>query len=367
MEELLGSNDNYGSYRVLGNLTVDFDLDSPYTEYRRALDLKSGTHTTQFVSNGQDFETRTYCTYPDQVCVYTVSTDGKLPKISVSLTNQLIEDDTIDLSCSQGQVRLAGVTQRGPPEGMKFDAVAAISRSSRGKTTCSDAGSLVFSPEKGSRSMTLVVAAGTNFDQSKGNAENDYSFKGIDPGAQVDETISRAKSKGSDHLLRRHLADFRSLESQFSLDLPDTEGSSRKETSDAIADYLADGAGDPFVEALLFDYSRYLLICSSRPGSLPTNLQGRWSEELYPAWSADYHANINLQMNYWVADQTGLRETQQPLWDYMSLNWVPRGTETARLLYNASGWVVHNEMNIFGHTGMKSDAGWANCASALPN
>jgi alpha-L-fucosidase 2 len=106
-----------------------------------------------------------------------------------------------------------------------------------------------------------------------------------------------------------------------------------------------------------------MLITSSRDNSLPANLQGRWAEQLSPAWSADYHANINLQMNYWAADQTGLTKTQPALWNYMQDTWVPRGTETARLLYNASGWVTHSEMNIFGHTAMKDDATWADCES----
>jgi alpha-L-fucosidase 2 len=82
------------------------------------------------------------------------------------------------------------------------------------------------------------------------------------------------------------------------------------------------------------------------------------------SWSADYHPNINVQMNHWTAGQTGLTGLQSPLWDYMANTWVPRGSETAKLLYNAPGWVVHNEMNVFGHTGMKSDTLWANYSAA---
>ena len=180
----------------------------------------------------------------------------------------------------------------------------------------------------------------------------------------MNKVTSAAASKSYERLLRAHLRDYQALESAFSLNLPDPNGSADKETADLISAYTADrSTGDPFVEALLFDYSRHLLISSSRPGSLPANLQGRWTEELNPAWSADYHANINLQMNYWAADQTGLGSTQDALWDYMELNWVPRGSETARLLYDADGWVVHNEMNIFGFTAMKEGASWANCKS----
>ena len=119
--------------------------------------------------------------------------------------------------------------------------------------------------------------------------------------------------------------------------------------------------GDPYVESLLFDYARHLFISSSRDDSLPPNLQGIWTDEAQSAWSGDYHANINLQMNHWFADQVGLGHLQEALFTYITNTWVPRGTETARLLYNAPGWVTHDEMNIFGHTGMKNTASWANC------
>ena len=137
------------------------------------------------------------------------------------------------------------------------------------------------------------------------------------------------------------MRDFSALTNKFTLYLPDTLGSEERETAEIISELQATGPSDPFLDGLLFDYSRYLLISSSRDNSLPANLQGRWTEDIKPSWSSDYHANINLQMNYWPADQTGLTETQGALWDYMRYNWVPRGTETARLLYNASGWVTH--------------------------
>lgn len=362
VDPLLGTGDGYGSYQTLGNLTVAIDGIDQYTNYKRSLDLKTGVHTATYKANGAKLTTEVFCSYPDEVCVYSVSSAGTLPDLTLGLENGLVDQGLLNVTCGEGYVRLAGVTQSGPPGGLKYDSMARVTRGSGATTECSDDSSLKISVPKG-KSVTIVLGAGTDFDQSKGNAGNDFSFKGVDPAQYVENTTSTAASKSYKNLLGGHLDDYQALESAFSLDLPDPNSSADKETSVLISEYSANSTGDPFLEALLFDYSRHMLISSSRPGSLPANLQGRWTEELSPAWSADYHANINLQMNYWAADQTGLRETQDALWDYMELNWVPRGSETAKLIYDADGWVVHNEMNIFGFTAMKDGASWANCKS----
>jgi len=119
--------------------------------------------------------------------------------------------------------------------------------------------------------------------------------------------------------------------------------------------------GGSYVESLLFDYARHLFISSSRETSLPPNLQGVWADGMSTAWSGDYHTNINLQMNHWFVNQVGLGNLQTALWRFIKDTWVPRGSETAKLLYNAAGWVVHDEINIFGHTGMKTDTKSSNC------
>lgn len=360
MAPLLGTGDGYGAYQTLGNLSVALDGVDEFTSYRRSLDLKTGVHTTMYAVEDAELETAVFCSYPDNVCVYHVSSTKALPELTLGLENGLVEEDLLDLSCGDGFVRLTGVSQAGPPEGLKYDSIARLTECSGAKTKC-DGSSLKVPSADGRKSVTIVLGANTNFDQTKGNAENNYSFKGEDPSDYVEKVTSSAAKKSYKKLLKAHTEDYQSLESAFELDLPDPNNSAEKETADLVESFSVDSNGDPFLEALLFDLSRHLLITSSRPGSLPANLQGRWTEELYPAWSADYHANINLQMNYWTADQTGLSETQDGLWDYMEQNWVPRGSETAKLIYGGEGWVVHNEMNIYGFTAMKEGESWANC------
>lgn len=376
--ELLGDDRFYGSYRVLGNLSVSVPglvgTNGSVVGYKRTLDLAHGVHSTRFSADGVDIQTTTFCSFPDQVCVYAISSLGTLPALEVRLDNELVEPELQNVTCFDGRgygndtahLRLRGVTQLGPPEGMRYDAIARIVSGSGVQTTCKNGtGTMRVVPRNGKTSVAFIVGAGTNYDPKRGTAEFEYSFRGQDPGQVVEATTRAAAAKTLDTLQESHIEDFTSLTGRFSLSLSDPLNSTKTPTSELITRYNAnDTAGDPFLENLLFDYANYLFISASRPGSLPPNLQGRWSEGLGAAWSGDYHANINLQMNHWTADQTGLTDLQSPLWDYMADNWVPRGQETARLLYGAPGWVVHNEMNIFGHTGMKSGASWANYAAA---
>lgn len=375
--ELLGDDRFYGSYRVLGNLSVTIpDLlngNSSVKGYKRSLDLARGMHTTKFSAGEDKIETNAFCSFPDQVCVYTIQSSGVLPALEVRLENGLVEPELQNITCVDGtsgnetsHVRMKGLTQLGPPEGMRYEAMARVVSGSGVEISCiNGTNTLYVRPDSRTMSVAIVIGARTSYDSKKGVAEFGFSYRGDDPGPFVKATTSAAAAKSLQMLHQLHIDDFVSLTGRFSLSLPDSLGSIDLPTSDVIANYRTNiTTGDPFLESLLFDYANYLFISASRPGSLPPNLQGRWSEGLEAAWSADYHANINLQMNHWTPDQTGLTDLQSPLWDYIYDNWIPRGQETAELLYGAPGWVVHNEMNIFGHTGMKSGTSWANYAAA---
>ncbi|RYC65718.1 hypothetical protein CHU98_g523 [Xylaria longipes] len=363
LSPLLGTGDHYGSNRVLGNVTITIPELKSYSDYKRSLDLKTGIHGTQFTSGKAKFTTSLFCSYPDQVCIYHIESTGTLPGIVVGFENLLASQNLTTVTCKGNSVQLTGYTHTASPQGMKFSAIASTLGDSS-TTSCLRPGRLVLQSSEPQKSKTIIIAAETDYDRKKGNVKSEYSFRGQDPVPVVSNIASDASSKRYDTLLSRHLKDYQALESAFRLELPDTKHSSEVETAFLLSNYDWNGSGDPFVESLLFEYSRHLLISSSRDNSLPANLQGRWTERLDSAWGADYHANINIQMNYWGAEQTGLSATEGGLWDYMQDTWVPRGTETAELLYNADGWVVHNEMNIFGHTAMKEAALWADYPAA---
>jgi len=353
--ELMEPFPNYGSYAVLGNLSVELQGVDSVSGYKRVLDLKTGVHITTFTSGSAAYQISTYCSYPDDVCIYDVSSSQPLPTVHVAYDNVQSNKSLVSASCSTGQARLRGITQA--DIGMKYDSIARLLGNQR--SICN--GSSLTVPSGGRQRLTLVIAAGTNYDVTYGTAEYNFSFRGADPAAYVQRAVGKAARKSSRQLLAAHTKDYGALANAFTLELPDTQGSVNVQTSELVARYNANlTTGDPYLESLMFDFGRHLFISSSRDNSLPPNLQGKWAYSLSNAWGADYHANINLQMNHWPADQTGLGDLQAALWDYMAETWAPRGAETAKLLYDAPGWVTHDEMNIFGHTGMKTgDAIWA--------
>ena len=191
--ELLGDDRFYGSYRVLGNLTITVPSlaggNASVTGYKRSLDLANGMHTTKFLAADQDIETNAFCSFPDQVCVYAIQSSRGLSALEVRLDNALVEPELQSVSCFDGQsygnetahVRLEGATQLGPPEGMRYDSVARIVSASRVETTCSN-GTLRITTGNGTTSVAIVVGAETNYDSKKGTAEFGYSFRGEDPG-----------------------------------------------------------------------------------------------------------------------------------------------------------------------------------------
>lgn len=356
VSQLLAPVYNYGSYQTLGNLSLSLDGVDQYANYNRSLDLDTGIHASSWTSNGSSFETSVFCSYPAQSCVYSIVGESSLPPVTVSMENKLMDDSLVNVTCGTGYARLTGITQASI--GLKFDSIARVAGNHSSK--CSDAGTLTIVPAADQNTVTIVWTAESDYDQTKGNQASNFSFKGEDPGPVVESITASAAAQSYEELQKEHVEDYAALMGLFTLELPDTANSSGVETSDVISRYTND-TSDPFLESLMVDYSRYLLISSSREGSLPANLQGRWTEQLDPAWNADYHANINLQMSYWGADQTGLGALSRPVFEYITNTWVPRGIETAQLLYNGSGWVTHDEMNTFGYTAMKDNAHWSNC------
>lgn len=198
---------------------------------------------------------------------------------------------------------------------------------------------------------------------TKGNAANGFSFKGADPHNAIISLLNAASPTGASpsstysSILSSHSSDYAAL-NKFKLNIGQSANLNTP-TDQLISSFVASGnngasGGNPYLEWLLFNFGRYLLFSSAR-GTLPANLQGKWSPDASAAWGADYHANINLQMNYWSAFHTNL-DVQKPLFNYIQQNWAPRGAQTAALIYNINrGWVTHDEMDIFGYTGQKGD------------
>lgn len=290
-----------------------------------------------------------FCSDPDQVCVYHVTSNASLPSVTIGLQN-LLNSPLPTVTCQDNSINMYGLTQESI--GMVFDGRATVVVPGDGNSPdfCSASGAEVVVPA-GKQEVFVVVASGTNYDPNNGNRESNFSFKGEDPYSSVLNTATSAAAKSYTQLRESHISDFSSIFNRFSLALPDNQNSSTKPTAELIYNYN-DTIGDPYVENLLFDYGRYLFISSSRPGSLPPSLQGRWTQQIDTPWGSDYHVDVNLEMNHWFVEQVNLGDLTEPLWSYMIETWIPRGSEAAWLLYGSSqGWVVHDEINIFGYSG----------------
>src|SRR5699024_6903432 len=195
--------------------------------------------------------------------------------------------------------------------------------------------------------VTLILAAGTDY-------EHHYpTYKREHPHKRVSATIHKAANKTYEELLKSHQKDYQKLFKRVTLNFNQHVPSIP--TDKLLKTYTGEkgDANSRALEALFFQYGRYLLISSSRSGSLPANLQGVWNHSTTPPWGADYHTNINIQMNYWPANLTNLSETLPPFFSFID-RIRERGRETANIHYGVSGWVTHNEMNIFDHTGPKA-------------
>uniref|UniRef100_A0A0W0FSY2 Putative glycoside hydrolase family 95 protein n=1 Tax=Moniliophthora roreri TaxID=221103 RepID=A0A0W0FSY2_MONRR len=362
----------YGSYAGSGYLISTVASNGNQSDYARWLDLDEGVARARWTQSGTKFIRETFCSHPTQACTQHLTSENNstLPVVTYAFSSALQADmptfnvTCLDTSTLQVRGRIEGF------KGMLYELLGRV-QSSGGNVSCDAA------PSTGGSSFlnaTISVTdsteswiswvGGTEFSQDAGNEENNFSFRGVDPHDTLTRLISLATPSYTE-ILNEHITDFKAvLWDKFSLSIGQTPQLD-KPTDELKAAYKMD-EGNPYLEWLTFNYGRYMLASSAR-GVLPANLQGKWASGTSNAWSADYHSNINIQMNYWSAEMTNLDVTKS-LFDYFEKNWAPRGAQTAQRLYNIShGWVVHNEMNIFGHTGMKladNAAQWANYPEA---
>jgi hypothetical protein len=340
--DLLGSPKlNFGSYQTYGDLKLDMTglTDAGVSDYRRQLDINDSLVTTTFTSNGVDYTREYFASAADDVIVMRITADqpGKVGFTAhVDLPGGR---SNVSNTAADGRITTKGTLSN---NGLRFESQAQVIAQG-GSRTSNGANVTVANAD----SAVVVFSAATDFAM---DYDSDYR-NGVDPHQPVTTAVDEATASGYDTLLERHVADYTGLFDRASLDLgaelPNIP------TDELLAQYRStiDPASARALEALFFQYGRYLLISSSREGSLPANLQGVWNRVNNPPWDADYHVNINLQMNYWPAESTNLSETTAPYFDYVD-SMVAPGTVTASEMYGARGWVTGNETNPYGFTGL---------------
>ncbi|HVT90411.1 MAG TPA: glycoside hydrolase family 95 protein [Tepidisphaeraceae bacterium] len=316
-------------YQTVGNLLLEFP-NSEVTQYRRELDLDSAIATARYVAGGVTYTRQVFASAPDQVIVIRVSADqpGKVRLKATINTPQKVAETTI----GENFVALHGTTGefQGIAGKVKFLAQAQI-ETAGGKMTHDDKSLVVDSAD----SITIRIACRTNY--------KNYADLTADPDALVAGDLKAAEPKSFDDLRAAHVADHQSLFRRVTLDLGATPQGNLP--TDERIKHFADG-NDPALATLLFNYGRYLLIASSRPGDQPANLQGIWNESVSPPWGGKYTININTEMNYWPAETTALSECAQPLFQ-MVRDISVTGRHTAEVNYHARGWVCHHNIDLW--------------------
>jgi alpha-L-fucosidase 2 len=331
-------------YQPLGNLLLDFDLPAGgVKDYRRGLDLISGLADVSFRAGGAEYRREVLASFPDSLIAIRLTADspGRLCFTAryegVRNDNPNPRKDGCDeqfqtVATDDGQLVLTGrcASFIGIVGRIRYESRAAFRV--EGGRIAPDGDRLVVT---GADAVTIVIAAATNFIR--------YDDISGDPAGAVAAVLSAAANKPYDELRTRAVADHRALMGRVELSLPETERSALP-TDQRLVGY--DGLNDPALPALLMQYGRYLLVGSSREGAQPANLQGVWNPSTNPAWSSKYTTNINLEMNYWPAEACNLTECVGPLVE-MVHDLSRTGQAVARKHYGASGWVFHQNTDLW--------------------
>lgn len=325
----------FGSYRNFGELIIDFDQMGETKSYRRELNVSTGVHTTTFEVNGVTYTREAFASYPDQVIVfrYTTSKKGILSgKVSMSSAQGAVSTASKDGLSFVGEM----------PNQLKY--AAKLKFVQDGGVVDMDGSTISF---KNCNSITFYLDARTNY-----KASYNLGWRGDEPMPRIEKELAAAKQLGYVKLLNRHLKDISKLTTAATINIGDTDEVQLSLPIDARLKKYATGIKDPDLEELLFQYGRYLLISSSRPGGLPANLQGLWNNSNKPAWASDYHNNINIQMNYWAAESTNLSECHLPLFDFIVAGLEPNRIATKKAFgENTRGWTARTSQSIFGGNG----------------
>lgn len=332
----------YGSFQTLGDLWIDFDCKDEYTDYYRDLDLETAVATVSYTQDGVRYRREIFVSRPDQVMVVRMTADRRG---ALSFTCRMTRPERFTTSCEDGQLVMSGALNDGHG-GSNLRYMARLKAVTRGgETSCSDDALRV----SGADEVILLLAASTDY-------RLDYPlYKGRDYVNITRRAIEQVGHKSYTSLLKAHLKEYEPYFDRVSLRLGGDE--SQDIPTDERLERVKQGADDEHLCELMFQYGRYLLIASSRPGTMPANLQGIWANKVQTPWNGDYHTNVNIQMNYWPAEVANLSECQLPLFDLIA-SLVKPGHETARVQYGMGGWVVHPITNIWGYTSPGESSSW---------
>lgn len=332
----------FGSFTTMGELYIETDLSElRMKNYRRILSLDSAMAVVQFDKEGVQYRRKYFISYPDSVMAMEFSADkaGK-QNLVLSYAPNPEAQSNIRTDGTDGLVYTGVLNNNGMKFAFRIKAIA------KGGTVIAQNDRLIV---KGADRVVFLLTADTDYKMNfNPDFKNPKTYVGDDPELTTQSMMNQALLKGYETLANNHKADYTALFNRVKLTLnPDVTGSDLPNYQ-RLANYRK-GQPDFRLEELYYQFGRYLLIASSRPGNLPANLQGMWHNNLDGPWRVDYHNNINIQMNYWPAGPTNLSECTWPLIDFIR-GLVKPGEKTAQAYFAARGWTASISANIFGFT-----------------
>ncbi len=336
MEHMMSVPLRQEKYQPFGDLLLNFPGHAEPVDYRRELDIDSGLSTVRYQVGDATFTREVFSSFPDQVIAIRI-TCNKPGRLTFTTTldspqpgaRTLVEKNALVL---RGRVRdtVDADTKQATPSALKFE--ARLQWRAEGGSVNAAGDTLEV---KGADSVTLILAAATSF----------KNFKDVtgDPCETTRRALEAVAGKSYDALRRTHIADHRRLFRRAALELGTSEAK-QQPTDERIKNFATQN--DPELMELYFQFGRYLLIASSRPGSQPANLQGIWNDQLDPPWDSKWTVNINTEMNYWPVEVTNLSECHEPLFDLLD-DVAQSGRKTAQAHYGCRGWVLHHNTDLW--------------------
>jgi alpha-L-fucosidase 2 len=331
LQERLPSGTN--AYQTLGDITITYTDTSRVSGYRRLLRLDSALVRVNYTRGGSGYQREVFSSAPDEMIVFRESAaGGGTINCVVRLSRP---GDGEEVTVEGNIMTMRQHVENG--QGVRYEAWLQVIPF--GGEVHPDSGGVAVS---GAAALEMRLWAAT-----------DYS--GLDPAAYCRSVMGNSLNRTYEEILAGHVDDYQSFFNRVSINLggSPTEGLPTDERLERVAEYDA----DPGLAALYFNFGRYLLISSSRPGSLPANLQGIWNGDLEPPWNSDYHININVQMNYWPSEVTNLTECHLPFLEFIG-ELRENGRETARTTYNCRGFVAHHTTDAWHQTQLFGSPNW---------
>ena len=331
------------SYQSFMNLGINYSAGGTISDYRRDLDLTSGISTTTFTNGLNSIKQEVFVSVPDNIMVVRISATQGLLNCEFQLSRQ--QDAVITAKNNRlildGQVRDTA-NERNGAGGNHTRFYGLVDVRAEGGQLSAVGNSIQL---KNAKAVTLLINGTTNYDAEKLAINPAINIK-----ANCEKTLQLALKQSYTLLKQNHVRQHSAQMNRVSFVLNNSDRSNQP--TDERIRAVKEGAFDPGLITLYFQYGRYLLLGSSQsPGVLPANLQGIWCKDMKAPWESDFHTNINLQMNYWPAEVCNISETTLPLIHFLD-KIRPNGRTTAKQMYGANGWTLHHNTSAFGETAL---------------